>query len=232
MIRYRWASERGHTKLDWLDSRHTFSFGSYFDENQLGFRTLRVINDDRVAPGAGFGMHGHRNMEIVTLVLSGALEHADSLGHGSVLRPGEVQAMSAGTGIRHSEFNHSATDPVHFLQIWIEPSRLAIEPTYQQAEPKGWNGSPWRLLAHPHDPRSAVTIHQDAEIWQGRADPFSEVDYTLRSHRGVWLQVMEGTLRIEETILSPGDGAAIEEESSIRLTAGDHGATFLLFDLA
>jgi redox-sensitive bicupin YhaK (pirin superfamily) len=232
MIRYRSAAERGHTRLDWLDSRHTFSFGSYFDEKQIGFRKLRVINDDRVAAGAGFGTHGHRNMEIVTLVLSGALEHADSLGHGSVLRPGEVQAMSAGKGIRHSEFNHSSEEPVHFLQIWIEPAELGMEPTYQQAEPKAWNGSPWRLLAHSHDPRSAVTIHQDAELWQGKADPDGEVEYILRPGRGVWLQVLEGSLQLARTTLAAGDGAAIEDESSVRLTAGEQGANFLLFDLA
>lgn len=232
MIHIRPAGQRGHTKIEWLDSWHSFSFGSYFDPNHLGFRSLRVINDDRVQPAAGFGMHAHKNMEIITLVLSGQLEHADSLGHGSVLRPGEVQAMSAGTGIRHSEFNPSATEPTHFLQIWIEPAQIGLSPRYQQAEPKAWNGSPWRLLAHPSEPHAAVSIEQDAELWQGKVEPHGQVNYTLRPGRGAWIQLVEGSLQVGNDSLHPGDGASIEDQSSILLTAGSSGANLLLFDLA
>jgi redox-sensitive bicupin YhaK (pirin superfamily) len=232
MIRRRPAAERGRTHLEWLESRHTFSFGTYFDPNHSGFRQLRVINDDRVAPAAGFGLHGHRNMEIITLVLSGELEHADSLGNGSVLRPGEVQAMSAGRGIRHSEFNPSREHAVHFLQIWIEPAQLGLEPSYQQAEPKGWNGSSWRLLAHPSDPRSAVRIAQDVEIWQGQTEPSEAIEYGVRPGRGVWVQGVEGSIEVNGVVLEAGDGAAIEQEEQLTLTSSGRPATFLLFDLA
>jgi quercetin 2,3-dioxygenase len=231
MIRLRPSQDRGQTRIDWLDSKHTFSFGTYFDPDQMGFRSLRVINDDRIKPAAGFGMHGHKNMEIITLVLAGELEHADSLGHGSVLRPGEVQAMSAGTGIRHSEFNPSPTEPTHFLQIWIEPDRLGLAPAYQQAEPKAWNGSPWRLLAHPHDPKAAVSLAQDAEIWQGRAVAGERIEYALRPGRGLWLHVVGGTLKIGQTELGPGDAVGIEDEEAVTLMAETTPANFLLFDL-
>jgi len=165
MITIRKNAERGRTKIDWLDSRHTFSFGEYYDPKHMGFRALRVINDDRVAPGGGFGTHGHRDMEIITMVLDGALEHKDSLGNGSVMRHGDVQRMTAGAGIRHSEFNHSQDEPVHFLQIWILPERNGLQPGYEQKAfaTNGAHGS-WRTVVAPEGRNGAITIHQDVSL--------------------------------------------------------------------
>jgi hypothetical protein len=232
MIVVRDRGRRGHTQLGWLDSWHTFSFGGYRDPNHMGFRSLRVINDDRVIPGAGFGEHGHRDMEIVTFVLEGALAHKDSLGTGSTIRPGDVQRMSAGTGITHSEFNASATEPVHFLQIWILPEATGIAPGYEQRSflPEERLGR-FRLLADRHGTDGALTIHQDVRLHAATLAAGTALSQTLPNGRYAWLQVARGVVSLEGDELRAGDGAAISGEASIRLETGA-GAELLLFDLA
>jgi redox-sensitive bicupin YhaK (pirin superfamily) len=231
MITVRHAAERGHTRVDWLDSRHTFSFGDYHDPRHTGFRALRVINEDRVAPGAGFGTHPHRDMEIVTYVLAGALEHRDSLGNGSLIRPGEIQRMSAGTGIRHSEFNGSSSDPVHFLQIWITPERPGLAPGYEQrALPPEVRGG-LRLIAARDGRDGAITIHQAAEIHAARLVPGDRAAHPLAPGRHAWVQVAHGAVTANGEALHAGDGAAISDERIVSLRA-DTDAEVLLFDLA
>jgi len=232
MVTIRPAARRGRTQIDWLDSRHTFSFGDYQEPQQMGFRTLRVINDDRVAPAAGFGMHGHRDMEIVTYVLDGALEHRDSLGTGEVLRRGDVQHMSAGTGIRHSEFNPSETEPVHFLQIWLLPQQRGLRPGYEQnhfsdADKRGR----LRLIAAPDARDGALTIHQDVELFAAVLGPNERVTHELRDGRSAWVQVARGNLELNGRALTEGDGAAVVNERELELQSQD-GVEFLLFDLA
>ncbi|MEW6330790.1 MAG: pirin family protein [Pseudomonadota bacterium] len=227
MIKLRKATDRGHANHGWLDSWHTFSFADYHDPAHVQFSALRVINEDRVAPGEGFPTHPHRDMEIITYVLEGALEHKDSLGTGSVIRPGEVQRMSAGTGIRHSEFNHSPSEPVHFLQIWIIPDRQGVQPGYEQKR-IGLDGQ-LRLVASPDGRDGSVSIHQDARIYAARLNG-SEVTHTLAPGRRAWLQVARGAVKLNETSLQAGDGAAIENETTLRLMA-DGSAEVLLFDL-
>lgn len=231
MIVVRDRDRRGRTQLGWLDSRHTFSFGDYHDPNHMGFRSLRVINDDRVIPGAGFGTHGHRDMEIVSYVLSGALSHRDSLGTGSVIRPGEVQRMSAGTGITHSEFNHSRSEPVHFLQIWILPDSTGLAPGYEQKEfPRGERTNRFRLVADRQGTDGAVTIHQDVQIFAADLEPHHTLTHAFAPGRFGWLQVATGLVLLDGDELREGDGAAISAEPSIALTT-PVGAELLLFTL-
>lgn len=232
MIAIRNNGERGRTRIDWLDSRHTFSFGEYYDPEHMGFRALRVINDDRVAPGGGFGTHPHRDMEIVTVVLEGALEHRDSLGTGSVIRPGDVQRMTAGAGIRHSEFNHSRTEPVHFLQIWVLPERKGQEPGYEQKTfgSNGTNGA-WRLVVAPKGKEGALTIHQDVSLSVATMKRGGEATYLLERGRYAWVQVASGGVTLNGNALQAGDGAAVSDETRLTVTATEPSEV-LLFDLA
>ena len=232
MIHLRPAAGRGQTKIDWLDSWHTFSFGEYHDPAQMGFRSLRVLNDDRVGPGGGFPTHGHRDMEILTYVLDGALAHKDSLGHGSTIRPGELQRMSAGTGIAHSEANASATEPVHFLQIWIVPDRRGIAPGYEQrAFPAAEEEHHFHLVASPDGRDGSLTIHQDASLYLATLRPGQHVLHRLRPGRHAWVQVARGVVTLDDNTLSAGDGAAISDEETIQVD-GVEPAEILLFDLA
>ncbi len=231
MINIRHARDRGHLNHGWLDTFHTFSFADYYDATQMGFRALRVINEDRVAPGMGFGMHAHRDMEIVTYVLSGALEHKDNLGHGEVLRPGELQRMSAGTGIRHSEFNPSKTDPVHLYQIWLLPRASGLAPSYEQkafAEEERKNRL--RLVASPGGDDGSLTIQQDARLYLATLDAGAQVAHELAPGRHAWLQVLRGRIQLNGGQLATSDGAAIGDESSLAIEATEP-AEVLLFDL-
>jgi redox-sensitive bicupin YhaK (pirin superfamily) len=232
MIIPRHATERGHTRLDWLDSRHTFSFGHYRDPAHMGFRSLRVINDDRVVAGAGFGTHGHRDMEIISYVLSGSLAHRDSLGTGSTITPGEIQRMSAGTGIEHSEFNASREHPVHFLQIWILPERSGLEPGYEQRRiDTRLRRNQFALIADRAGTDGALTIHQDVKLYNALLDAGHAITRLMDPKRFVWLHVASGTVRLNEHPLTAGDGVAVVAESSVTITA-EHDAELLLFDLA
>jgi quercetin 2,3-dioxygenase len=231
MIHIRRGNERGHTQLDWLDSRHTFSFDQYYDPNFSGFRHLRVINEDIVAPGKGFGTHPHRDMEILTYIIDGALEHRDSMGNGSVIRPGDVQRMSAGTGVTHSEFNPSKTDPVHLLQIWILPEKRGLKPSYEQHTFSAKElGDGLRLLASLKPSNGAVTIHQDVALYGARLAPGAKTTYTLDKDRYAWLQVARGKIRLNGQELQAGDGAAIEDEDRLDIVA-EAPSEILLFDL-
>jgi quercetin 2,3-dioxygenase len=234
MITIRPAGERGHADHGWLDSWHTFSFANYHDSAHMGFRALRVINDDRVAPGKGFGAHAHRDMEIISYVLEGKLAHKDSMGERHVIGPNTIQAMSAGTGIVHSEFNPSESEPVHFLQLWIEPAMEDVEPSYQQisfapAEKRGR----LRLLAGPHGNGTAATIHQDASVYAAQLEPRDTVNHVLAPGRFGWVQVARGDVSLNGQKLAEGDGAAISGERELSLAGeGTRGAEVLLFDLA
>ncbi|HEY2903652.1 MAG TPA: pirin family protein [Polyangia bacterium] len=234
MIQVRPAAQRGTTRIDWLDSRHSFSFGEFYDPANMGFRSLRVINDDRVAPGGGFPTHGHSNMEILSYVLDGALEHRDSLGTGSVIRPGDVQRMSAGTGVRHSEFNASRSEPVRFLQIWIVPERQAIAPGYEQKTYSAADRQGRLRLVASHDGRDgSVTVHQDVNFYAGLFKDSDKATYEPRPGRSTWVQVARGAVTLNGQTLSEGDGAAIQNEKAIQLAAsGPAEAEVLLFDLA
>jgi quercetin 2,3-dioxygenase len=230
MITRRPAEERGRANFGWLDSRHSFSFGHYHDEAHMGFGPLRVINEDRVAPGAGFDTHGHRDMEILSYVLEGALAHKDSIGTGSVIRPGEVQRMSAGTGIQHSEFNPSKQSPVHFLQIWILPERTGLAPGYQQsAFPLDERGR-LHLVASRDGRDGSLTIHQDVDLSAGRLAAGDIVETRLRAGRLGWLQVARGAVTLNGAHLVTGDGAAIKDESALAIRA-ESDAEILLFDM-
>jgi redox-sensitive bicupin YhaK (pirin superfamily) len=234
MLTLRPAARRGHTRIDWLDSWHTFSFGEYRDPRHTGFRALRVINEDRVRPGQGFGTHGHRDMEIVTWVLSGALAHRDSLGNGSTIQPGEAQRMSAGTGIRHSEFNASQEEEVHFLQIWILPEREGLEPGYEQrAIPIAERPGRLVLLASREGRDGSVTVHQDVSVWAGRLPAGERLDVPLRAGRHAWLQLARGALAVNGggAALAAGDGLAASDEPRLALEAREP-SELLLFDLA
>jgi hypothetical protein len=233
MITVRRAAERGRSDLGWLDSRHTFSFGDYHDERFMGFRDLRVINDDRVRASRGFGTHAHSDMEIVSYVLEGALEHRDSIGTGSVIRPHEVQRMSAGRGVTHSEFNASEQDDVHFLQIWILPAERGLPPSYEQRPfPPDEKRGRLRLVGAPDGRDGAVTIHQDVAVYATLLDPGQRVEHRLRPGRYGWIQVVRGSLRANETtVLGEADGAAVADEAGLVLEAND-AAEVLLFDLA
>ncbi len=233
MITVRLAQERGNANFGWLDSKHTFSFGYYYDPNHMGFGNLLVINEDKVEPGKGFGTHSHKDMEIISYVLKGELEHKDSIGNGSVIRPGDVQRMSAGTGIAHSEFNASDINPVHFLQIWIKPEQTGIEPSYEQKhfslnEKQG----KLKLVASPDGRDNSVTIHQDANLYVGVLNEGDRVNHNSNNNRSLWLQIVRGSTEINGQNLQTGDGAAITQETDIELLATKDGTEILLFDLA
>ena len=232
MLMLRRADDRGVTKLRWLDSRHTFSFGDYYDRQHMGFSHLRVINEDRVVPGAGFPTHSHSDMEIITYVLEGALAHKDSTGTSSVIRPGEVQRMSAGTGISHSEYNASQTEPVHFLQIWIVPNETGLKPGYEQrAFPFDENRGRWTLVASKKGRDGAVTVHQDVEVWAARFAPGQEATFRLKPGRSAWAQMARGGATLNDVSLRVGDGAAASQEEILEFKAAED-AELLIFDLA
>jgi quercetin 2,3-dioxygenase len=231
MIAFRDRMARGQTRTGWLDSRHTFSFGGYEDPAHMGFRSLRVINEDRVIPGAGFPRHGHADMEIISYVLEGALEHKDSLGNGTVIRPREVQRMTAGTGILHSEFNPSEVEPVHFLQMWLIPDRAGLPPSYEQkAFPIEERRRHLRLVAGPDGRDGTVTVHQDARLFVANLEANERVVHEIERNRGLWLQLARGIVTVNGTEIREGDGAAIEDERAIAIEANTD-AELLLFDL-
>ena len=236
MITIRLSGERGHADHGWLKAKHTFSFANYHDPRNMGFRSLRVINEDRVAPGMGFGTHGHNDMEIITYVLEGALEHKDSMGNHGAIRPGEVQRMSAGTGVRHSEFNHSKTEPVHLLQIWIMPASDGIAPSYEQkafsiADRSG-KLKKIAISDVTKDSSDAVKIHQDASLYISVLKKDQDVTYKLSPDRYGWLQVARGGITLNGKKLEQGDGAAIEKEPTLEIIGTQDDSEILLFDLA
>lgn len=232
-MRIRPAAERGRAELGWLSSRHSFSFGHYYDPEHMGYRSLRVINDDRVQPGRGFGTHPHRDMEIISVVVEGALEHRDSLGTGSVIRPGEVQRMTAGTGVQHSEFNPSPSDEVRFLQIWIEPERKGLQPGYEQ------RSFPWEslrddwVLVASHDGRGgSLRVHQDVAIYRATLSEGAELEKNFEPGRHAWLQVIEGAVEVEGRRLEEGDGVAVDDPGILSVSGAGEWSDVLLFDLA
>jgi redox-sensitive bicupin YhaK (pirin superfamily) len=232
MLTIRKASERGHADHGWLDSHHTFSFADYYDPAHMGFGPLRVINDDRVAGGGGFPPHGHRDMEIISYVIEGALEHKDSMGNGSVIKPGDVQRMSAGTGVRHSEYNASKTEPVHFLQIWIQPRAAGLPAGYEQKffsedDKRGV----LRLVASPDGAEGSVKIQQDARLYASVLSGEQAVQHTIARGRKGWLHVVTGAVSVNGHALTAGDGLAIEGEEALRVTSASKGEV-LLFDMA
>jgi redox-sensitive bicupin YhaK (pirin superfamily) len=232
MISVRKAADRGRTVIDWLDSRHTFSFGDYVDASHAGFRTLRVINDDRVAPAQGFGTHGHRDMEIVSWVLEGRLAHSDTMGNTALVHAGEVQRMTAGTGVRHAEYNPSRKEPVHFLQIWILPEREGLLPGYEQKQftPEQLRGG-LRLIASHEGGDGAIQVHQDVKIFAGRLAAGERATVELAAGRHAWVQVARGELSLGEIALEEGDGAQVSDERSLTLV-GKRDSEVLVFDLA
>ena len=231
MIILRPSAARGHADHGWLDTFHTFSFADYHDPAHMGFRGLRVINEDRVAPGMGFGTHPHRDMEILTYILAGRLAHKDSMGNGREIAPGQLQAMSAGTGITHSEFNPSRTDPVHLLQIWLLPDRKGHTPRYAEWSPGAGEGGALTLLASPDGREGSAAIHQDARLYLVKLAAEEAATHPLAPGRAAWLQVMRGSLTLNGHALTAGDGAAVESESALALHASAE-AEALLFDLA
>jgi redox-sensitive bicupin YhaK (pirin superfamily) len=225
------SSKRGHADHGWLNSFHTFSFADFYDEKQMGFRNLRVINEDRVAPGQGFGTHGHRDMEIVSYVLEGSLAHKDSMGTGSTIKPGDVQRMSAGTGVTHSEFNASKSEQLHFLQIWLLPAKAGIAPGYEEknfsaADKQGR----LRLIASPDGSDGSVTIHTDAKVYAGLLDAGQSAQLPLAKGRGAWVHVARGEAKVNGRAVSAGDGVALEDEAVLKVE-GVQGAEVLVFDL-
>ena len=230
MISVRKAAERGHADHGWLNTYHTFSFADYYDRAHMGFGALRVINEDRVQPGRGFGTHAHEDMEIITYVLDGALEHKDSIGNGSVIRPGDVQRMSAGTGVKHSEFNHSQTEIVHFLQIWIIPEREGLPPSYEQRTiaPTDLEDR-LDLIAAPEG--GLVKVHQDIQLFATRLAAGQRITQSLRPDRRAWLQVCRGRIALNGQPLEESDGAAVRQEATLTMVA-ESNAEVLLFDLA
>jgi redox-sensitive bicupin YhaK (pirin superfamily) len=231
MIVVRPAAERGKANHGWLDSRHTFSFADYHDPEHMGFGALRVINEDRVAPGAGFPTHPHRDMEIISYVLEGALEHKDSLGTGSVIRPGDVQRMSAGTGVRHSEFNASRSEPVHFLQIWVIPERGGLPPSYEQKSFKlAERTNAFRLVASPDGRDGSLTVHQDAKLYSSVLLPGGGARLEVPAGRHVWVQIARGGATVNGRALAAGDGAAVTGETALDFASED-GGEILVFDL-
>jgi redox-sensitive bicupin YhaK (pirin superfamily) len=232
MITVRRARERGHADHGWLRSWHTFSFADYFDPAHVQFHGLRVLNEDIVAPGRGFGMHPHRDMEIITWVLAGALQHEDSMGNGSVIRPGEVQVMSAGTGVRHSEHNPSPTEPVHLLQIWIFPRARDLPPRYEQAVVEGLDGGRLGWIAGPPGSGATARIEAAARVGVVRLRPGQTVEHAVAERPHLWVQVARGEVTVNGTALHAGDGAAIEDESRLRLAGGGEASEVLVFELA
>jgi quercetin 2,3-dioxygenase len=231
MINIRRADDRGLANLGWLLSRHTFSFGGYYDPEFMGYGPLRVINEDRVEPGRGFARHSHQDMEILSWVLEGALRHEDSIGTGAVIVPGEMQRMTAGTGITHSEFNDSGYEPVHFLQIWIIPSTTRLQPGYEQKSFSGEPGNALHLVASGDSRNASVHIHQDADVYVARLSAGTQVSHRFKPGRLGWLQVARGSVELEGQLLKQGDGAAIADVPAVTLKAGD-AAEVLLFDMA
>lgn len=232
MIKVRKAEKRGHFDFGWLNTYHTFSFGDYYDPSHMGFSSLRVINEDVVQAGRGFPRHGHRDMEIFTYILQGALQHRDSMGNGSIIRPGDVQRMSAGTGVTHSESNPSSDEPVHLLQIWILPSKDGIEPDYEEKKfPDDEKRNKLRLIISPDGSYGAVRINQDASVYASVLDQGHEVVHQLGSGRHAWLQVAAGSISLNDVKLKQGDGAAVSEESNLKIAAHS-SSEILLFDLA
>lgn len=232
MMTIRFAEDRGHADHGWLDSHHTFSFADYHDPRFVGFRSLRVINDDRVAPAQGFGTHSHRDMEIISYVLEGTLEHKDSMGTGSVIKPGDVQRMSAGSGVAHSEKNASESEPVHFLQIWIHPTARGIKPSYEQKyfSPEERQGRT-RVVASPDGREGSITIHADAVMYASLLNEGQKAELPLGPTRHAWVHVASGRVRVNGKELKEGDGAALSEEAAVRLEGVAHGEV-LVFDLA
>ncbi|MEE4162737.1 MAG: pirin family protein [Woeseiaceae bacterium] len=231
MLAIRPANERGLANLGWLNSRHTFSFGHYYDPGFMGFGALRVINEDRVKPGQGFGTHGHSDMEIISYVLDGALEHKDSLGTGSIIRPGDVQRMTAGTGVRHSEYNASNTDPVHFLQIWILPEQNGLEPGYEQrAFPAAEKRGRLKLVGSRDGRDGSVTIHQDVDLYASLLGADESVSHELGDERRGWVQVARGSVRLNGNELTAGDGVALRGEQAV-IIDGIDDAEILMFDM-
>jgi quercetin 2,3-dioxygenase len=232
MIRIRKSAERGHFDFGWLNTFHTFSFDRYYDPDHMAFRSLRVINEDRVAPAGGFPTHSHRDMEIITYILEGALRHQDSMGNGSVIRPGDVQRMTAGTGVAHSEFNDSKSEPVHLLQIWILPNQHNLKPGYEQkAFSREERLGQLRLIASPDGRSGSVRINQDAKVYATILDTGQQIEHPMAQPRHAWLQVARGSVMVNDETLGQGDGAAISDEGSVRLSSVEL-AEILLFDLA
>ncbi|MGZ4833453.1 MAG: pirin family protein [Terriglobales bacterium] len=233
MITVRPASERGHFDHGWLNTYHTFSFADYHDPKHTHFRALRVINEDTVQPGGGFGTHPHRDMEIITYILKGGLAHKDSRGNGSTIVPGDVQRMSAGTGVLHSEFNHSPDELVHLLQIWIFPDQHGLKPSYEQKSfSAGDKLNRLRLVASPEASDGSVTIHSDARVYGSVLEAGTSVNHKLAKGRGAWVQVIRGEIEVNGKKLAAGDGASIENESMLTITGQSGSSEFLLFDLA
>jgi len=232
MIRIRRAEERGHFDHGWLDTYHTFSFADYYDPEHMSFRALRVINEDRVEPGQGFGMHGHRDMEIVTYILEGALQHRDSLGGGAVLKPGELQRITAGTGVLHSEFNPSTTEPVHLYQIWLLPERKGLVPGYEQRSfPEAEKQGRWQLVASRDGRNGSLTVHQDVSLYLASLGEGQELSHELAPGRHAWLQVLRGAVALNGHELAAGDAVAISGEKGLAVRAAAPSEV-MLFDLA
>jgi len=230
MMKLRKANERGHASHGWLDSYHTFSFADYYDPHWMGYRSLRVINDDKVSPGMGFGTHPHRDMEIITYVLSGALEHKDSLGNGRIIKPGEFQYMSAGTGVRHSEFNPSKDETSHFLQIWIQPEKNGVTPNYAEKSMVTASTGQWHLITSRAGRDGSIAIHQDAELSLARLEPGQQLSHQPRQGRHVWLHLAEGQVEINGKLLNSGDAVAADDKELLSLKA-IAPAQVLLFDM-
>ena len=231
MITLRPANERGQAHLDWLDSQHTFSFAQYYDPHHMGFADLRVINEDKIQPSKGFGTHGHRDMEIVTYVLNGSLEHKDSIGNGSLIRPGDVKRMSAGTGILHSEFNASDRDPVHLLQIWILPNQENLPPSYEQIYfPEDQRRGQLRLIGSADGRQGSVTIHQSVDLYATILAAGETVSHDLAVGHRAWIQVARGSVALRDRILTAGDGASLVEETDLVLTGIADDSELLIFD--
>ena len=231
MVRIRKAEDRSPSNLGWLNSKHTFSFGHYYDPEHMGFASLRVLNDDSVIPGAGFGTHSHENMEIISYVLSGELAHRDSMGNGSIIRPGDVQRLSAGTGITHSEYNHSKTEKVHFLQIWFLPDERDVQPGYEQKvfsdeEKRGR----FRLVASKTGRNNSVSLHRDMDMSVALIDGDETATYTIAANRGLWIHIARGSVIMNGHNLKEGDGAAITDERELKLEKGNH-AEVIMFDM-
>ncbi len=231
MITIRKSAERGHAQHGWLDSFHTFSFADYHDEKHMHFRTLRVINEDRVAPGMGFGTHPHRDMEIITYVVSGALRHRDSMGNTAVMRAGDVQRITAGSGITHSEFNDSPTEPVHLLQIWLLPDLRGVTPSYAEKSFGGIEQGRLQLVTSGDGREGSIAINQDADLFVAKLGAGDAVEHTLAEGRAAWVQLIEGELEVNGAILHAGDSAAVSEVDAVSLRAKE-GAHLLVFDLA
>jgi quercetin 2,3-dioxygenase len=230
MMNIRKSEERGHANHGWLDSYHTFSFADYYDPKNVHFRALRVINEDYIAPGMGFGMHPHDDMEIITYIVKGALQHRDSMGHSAVMRPGDVQRISAGTGIMHSEYNASSSEPVHLLQIWIVPDKKGVKPSYMERSFAKAEAGRLHLATSKAGRDGSIPINQDADLYFSRLDAGQKIDLTLRPGRHAWLQLIEGQLDADGSTLKAGDAAAVSQVDAVKLSAVEP-AHFLLFDL-